>query len=363
MMKFDTLFQRIFFFILLGLILIGVGLVIHPFWKLIVLGAIVARLLYPMQQWLGRKTKLKRPVITGIIYVLVLLMIIIPILVGLTVIGNQAAQLAQIIESSDGGQLEQQINAFIKQIEQALDINLQDIANDINDWIRDNLILVLSGIATSISNSIGSAVSLFFGFVLFSFFFVVFLYYHKPIRNFFIQLSPFDPALSETYLRRVGLMTHDVMLGVFGVALIQTAIMWLTMVLVDIPFAGVLAIIMFFFALIPFLGMSLITIPMGIVLILLGHWLPALVIWLVHLIVLNNVDLILRPLITSKEVRVHMALLATGFLGGIPAFGLIGLFIGPILIILLTTSLELYSENYGQAPIVFSSKEMKGEST
>ena len=62
----------------------------------------------------------------------------------------------------------------------------------------------------------------------------------------------------------------------------------------------------------------------------------------------NNIDLILRPLITSKELKVHLSLLVVGFIGGLAAFGVIGLFLGPIIVILFTTSLELYLENYGQ---------------
>ncbi len=87
----------------------------------------------------------------------------------------------------------------------------------------------------------------------------------------------------------------------------------------------------------------------GIVLILFGQWVAALVLWGVDLLICNNIDLVLRPYITSKEIRrVHQTILLTGFIGGIPAFGLIGLFLGPIVVILLTTSLEIYLENYGQ---------------
>jgi predicted PurR-regulated permease PerM len=91
--------------------------------------------------------------------------------------------------------------------------------------------------------------------------------------------------------------------------------------------------------------MSLITIPLGIYLIVQGHVVPALVIWGVHLIAINNVELLLRPLIISQEVRVDRALLATSFFGGMALFGLTGLFVGPILSILLVISIEIYQTN------------------
>jgi len=48
----------------------------------------------------------------------------------------------------------------------------------------------------------------------------------------------------------------------------------------------------------------------GIVLILFGQWVVALVLWGVDLLICNNIDLVLQPYITSKEIRrVHQAIL------------------------------------------------------
>ena len=229
--------------------------------------------------------------------------------------------------------------------------SLDDLINWLGQLIRDNLVSILSAITQAVGSIIGSTISLFVSFIMFSFFFVVLLLNHDRLRVFIIKLSPLEPDVTSMYLRRVGLMTRDVMLGVFGVAIIQTLIMWFVLAILDIPFAGVLAIFLFIFALIPFLGMSIITIPLGMILLLIGLWLPALVIWGVHLLIINNIDLLLRPYLTSKELNVHLAMLVVGFVGGLVVFGVIGLFLGPIIIILFTTSLELYLENYGQTAI------------
>ena len=178
--------------------------------------------------------------------------------------------------------------------------------------------------------------------------FVVLLPNWARLKAYLSRLSPLDTTISELYFERIGLMTRDVMLGTVGVSLIQTIIMWLVFALLNIPFAGVLALFVFFFALIPFLGISLITIPFSVILIAQGQWFGAIVILLVHLIIINNIELVLRPLITSKALKLHPALVILGIIGGLITYGLAGLFAGPIIVVVLTTSLEVFTNNYGQ---------------
>lgn len=377
-MKLTSVYQRIFFFLFLGLILTGSLLVVRPFWQLIVLAGIAASLSHPAYNWLAGKTQWKPGLVTAAIYLLLLAAVLIPIVIGLALIGNQAAQLSQAIQSSDVGVLAQLLDAIAQAvhktlgidltqtintlmgrfIEQRLGIDLQALINQMDQFIKQNLVKILAWIAGAAAGLVGSAVGLFFGFVVFTFYFVMMLPNLDRLKDFVVKLSPLDPDITGTYLRRVRLIIHDVMLGVFGVAAVMAIILWLVMVLLGIPFAGVIALFVFGFALIPFLGRSLVTIPLGIVLILFGQWVPALILWAVDLLVCNNIDLVLRPYITSKEIRrVHQAILLTGFMGGIPAFGLIGLFLGPMVVILLTTSLEIYLENYGQPVLAPSAEE------
>lgn len=361
-MKYNTLFQRIFFFAFFALVMIGMILVISPFWQLLIVAAIAANLLFPAHRWLMGKTRAKPSVAAAIVYIFLLLLVMIPFVVVILIIGSQANQLILLLNQTDGRAFESLTNplneqGFVRQIENWLGLSLDDLINWLGQLIRDNLVSILSAITQAVGSIIGSTISLFLSFVMFSFFFVVLLLNHDRLRALIIKLNPLEPSATRMYLRRVGLMTRDVMLGVFGVAVIQTLIMWFVLAILNIPFAGVLAIFLFIFALIPFLGMSIITIPLGIVLLLMGAWLPALVIWGVHFLIINNIDLLLRPYLTSKELNVHLAMLVVGFVGGLVVFGVIGLFLGPIIIILFTTSLELYLENYGQTAISTSAGE------
>lgn len=356
-LKLTSPIQIIFFFVLLGLILFGTWTIANPFWQMILLAAVVVFVFQPAYRWLSRTTNLRPTVVTAIVYVVVLLLVAVPFFIGLQIIGRQAIRFGQTLVAGGGVQFRDLFETVDTWANQFLGINLQNFLGAIGQFILDNLGNLAALIADTLAEMTGSALNVLLVFFLFSFFFVVLLPNWERLRTFVIRVSPLDPPITELFLRQVGLMTRDVLLGVFGVALVQTLVMWLVFVLVGIPFAGLLSLIIFIFALIPILGMSLVTIPLGLILIVLGQWIPALIIWGIHFFIINNIDLMLRPLIVSRELRAHPALVVIGFIGGLAAFGPIGLFVGPIIVILLANSLDIYIANYGHPSVGLADKQ------
>lgn len=356
-LKLTTPVQKILFFILFGLVLLGAWIIASAFWQIILLAAVVVFVFHPAYRWLSRTTKFNAIVVTAIIYVVMLLAVAIPFFIGLQVIGRQAIQLGEVLVTGGGAQYENLFETVDTWANQFLHVNLENLLDRLSRLILDNLGNIVAVIADSIAGITNSALNVLLIFFLFSFFVVVLLPNWDRLGKFVIKVSPFDPPITELYLRQVGLMTRDVLLGVFGVALVQTLIMWLVFILLGIPFAGLLSLIAFIFALIPFLGNGMVTVPLGLILIALGQWIPALIIWGVHFLIINNIDLMLRPLIASKELRAHPALVVIGFIGGLTAFGLIGLFVGPIIITLLANSLDIYVANYGHPSVDLADKQ------
>jgi predicted PurR-regulated permease PerM len=347
-LKLTTTPQKFFFFLFFGLVLLGAIYLISPFWQLIFVAAILAFFLDPVYRWLARKTHFKPIPLTALVYVALLLIVIIPLTLGIIAVGSQAAQLAKLLSSNQNEDLVNIVNTWLQDV---LGLELFSLLEVFGNIIRENLGDILASIAGSVADLTGSIVNVFFGFIMFSFFFVIMLPNWERLGIFVVRISPLEPETVELYLRQTGLITRSVLLGTFGVAAIQAIILWLVLALLDIPFASLLALLGFFLALIPYIGMSLITIPLGIILILIGQWPSALVIWAVHFFIINNVDLVLRPFIMPKEIKAHSALIIFGLIGGLAAFGMVGLFLGPIIIILLAVSLEVYVENYGQPHI------------
>jgi predicted PurR-regulated permease PerM len=134
----------------------------------------------------------------------------------------------------------------------------------------------------------------------------------------------------EHVVQLAGRAIRGVALGVIGTALVQSALAGLGLAVVGVPYAGVLTAVMFL------LGVA----QIGPVPILLGAvaWLywtgvaglaTALLVWTLFVGAIDNV---LRPLLIRRGAGLPLLLVFAGVLGGIIGFGIIGLFIGPVVL-------------------------------
>ena len=104
----------------------------------------------------------------------------------------------------------------------------------------------------------------------------------------------------------------------FHVLGLQSAVLW--------GFATAVA------SLLPMVGSATVWIPISFVLLLSGHWGKALLLFAWGAGVVGLVDNIIRPLIVRTGMRLHMVLIFFALLGGLRAFGLLGLFVGPVIL-------------------------------
>ncbi len=99
-------------------------------------------------------------------------------------------------------------------------------------------------------------------------------------------------------------------------------------------------------ALIPMVGISWLVIGIAIVSFLTGNWSTALIVLIGFYGVVNWIDILGRPKLLSEEAQINFALFILAILGGVAWAGVMGLFYGPVLMLLLVTTIEIYAERY-----------------
>ena len=139
---------------------------------------------------------------------------------------------------------------------------------------------------------------------------------------------------SRVYLLAIADTTRAVLYGLVLTALAQGLLASLGYWAAGTGAPALLGLITAVFALIPF-GTPLVWGAAGIWLILTGELIAGSGLLLWGAVVVSQIDNLVRPLVISSTARIPFLLVLFGVLGGIGAFGLVGIFIGPIVIAIL----------------------------
>jgi len=133
---------------------------------------------------------------------------------------------------------------------------------------------------------------------------------------------------------------RSVALGVLVTALVQSLLAGLGLWVSGVPYPGLFTAIAFVLA-VAQLGPLLVLAPAVAWLYWSGHpgWGTALLIWSLPVIALDNV---LRPILIRRGVELPMLLIIAGVIGGLIAFGVIGLFVGPVVLAASYTLLKAW---------------------
>jgi predicted PurR-regulated permease PerM len=144
----------------------------------------------------------------------------------------------------------------------------------------------------------------------------------------------------ESSVHLAGQAIRGVALGVVVTALAQSVVGGIGLAVAGIPFATILTAVMFMLA-IAQLGPILVLAPAVIWLYWSGSsgWGTFLLIWTVAVSTMDN---FLRPILIKKGANLPLLLIFAGVIGGLTAFGLVGIFVGPVVLAVAYTLLEAW---------------------
>ncbi len=151
----------------------------------------------------------------------------------------------------------------------------------------------------------------------------------------------------ERVVRLAAQAIRGVALGVIVTALVQAALAGIGLATAGVPFAALLSVVTFVFC-IAQLGPLLVFVP-GVAWL---YWqgatgaATALLVWALMVGALDNV---MRPILMSKGVDLPMLLMLAGVIGGLLAFGLIGIFVGPVILAVSYTLLVAWMSDRSEA--------------
>jgi predicted PurR-regulated permease PerM len=139
----------------------------------------------------------------------------------------------------------------------------------------------------------------------------------------------------------MGAMTTAMVKGQFSIAILQGLTDAALLYIVGVDYFIFWFVFITFLSIIP-LGGGIIVIPAGIILILTGNIWQGILLIAGHIIIVTNIDNVLRPRFVPKSAYLEPALTMLGVFAGLAMFGFLGIIIGPVIMIILVTTIKVY---------------------
>ena len=342
--------SKIFFYILLALtFLLSFGF-LRSYLSLIIFAGLIGILFYPLHrkflEWTGKRNWLALP----LSFLTIVIVFLLPFLVAAGLAVQVISDFASRVNASsfaDGVSLQWGVNEVNSLIRLIPGVSYAITPGQVVGQMQA-AVARLGSVTLRNLPGIGGAL---FGVIPATFisFYIIsaILTHYRKISRYLHQLSPLDDTIDSLYVTRIKSMTLSMVRGTFVIALVQGVLAGLLFWIAGVKYAAFLGLLATIISIIP-LGSGVLLIPTGIVLIATGSLWQGIVLIAGSLLVVSNIDNLLRPLMVRKEAHLHPALIILGLFAGIAHFGFLGAIYGPVLMIFFVTTLEVYLKYFRQ---------------
>ena len=322
---------------------------LRRYFMLIVIAAIIAYLFTPIYDRLRRK--LNGGLATALTVLAALAIVVIPLVAVVSLatvqISHMLIGVADWAKTADlnalGDKAITTVNNLLHKLPfetptitlESLRANVGKVAQTIGEW----LLRTLSGAA-------GGAIGLITSTIIFLYVLISLLVNKDKVITLIRRLNPLGEEVTDLYLAKMGAMVKGTVKGQFIIALIQGVLGATSIYIAGFHDAFfIFAIFLTALSVIP-LGSGIVTIPFGIGMMIFGNVAGGAFVVLFHLIGITNVDNFLRPILVPKEARLDPALMLLSVFSGIAMFGFFGIILGPVLMIVIVTTISVYLAVY-----------------
>jgi predicted PurR-regulated permease PerM len=322
-------------------------LVIRPIIFSIIYGILIAYIMFPPYKLISKR--IKNNTLAATLFCLLLLVVVIVIsylffqflfrqLINFY-LGLQKFDLSPVIQNLLPSYLSKEVSAkIVNSVSSALSSLVAGFLNSITDFIV-NLPEAL----------------LHLSIVIFVFFFT--LRDGEKAVEYFKSLSPLKKETEERFFKQFKAITNSVLIGHVVIGIMQGIIAGIGYYLFGVSNVALLTVLTIIAAIIPVVGPWLIWVPVDIYLFTIGNSAAGLGFLIYGTILVSTLENFIRPLIVSRGTEVNSMIILIGMIGGLFAFGVLGIIIGPLVLAYVLLVIELYRKNTMTDELIFKKAE------
>lgn len=310
--------------------------VVKPYLMAILGSIILAYMVHPVQRWLKKYLK-NETLVATIITIALILMVLVPLALLASFLIQEAAVLYQ---ATSVGNIEQTITSI-------LNIELSDTAKAyIEDITRSVASFLFSKASTFLLSVPEKIISVFIAlFVMFYALRDGEKLYHK-----FISIIPIQETYRNRFVKKIETTVASLFYGEITLAFVGGIVATVGFYLLDVSSPIIWGIVVGLAAILPGIGPTIAWVPLTIIAYMQGDTTRAILTGLFGFLILSLLlDTLLKAHILGMKGKIHPLVIMVGVIGGLSAFGLLGLILGPLILVLLEVAIEIYMETKDEA--------------
>ena len=309
-------------------------LLVLPFLQFVLAGVLLAYVLYPLQRRLD-------PHVSSTVSALSLVALaiagfVVPFALIVLVIAGDAARLVQDLDAEA-----LQFETIEDRIEEVtgIDVDLSEQLVAAGEELASILLERTTEIFGQLTHTIVGL-----GLLLFLLYYL--LKDGDRLMGWIREITPLGSDVQDDFYEELDDVMRAVLLGHVLIAIVEGAIAGIGLFVTGIPNAAFWTFIMIVLSLVPLIGAFLVWGPAVAYLFLTGEPLLAAGLFVYSAVVVGVSDDYLRPIVVNRYAELSPAVIIVGVLGGIYAFGIMGLFFGPVVLGALIATLSVVDEHY-----------------
>lgn len=334
--------------------LILVMAVFRPFGAALFLAAVLAMVMWPLHQWLTARLRGHAALAAGILVALMIALVLGP-LVGISafLVAETAGAVRFVSDTvrSDGtrgliAKLPDPVEIQLYRMLERLDVDSSQMLKSLQQH--------LTAAGSTAAAALGAAVTAT-GFLVFQGTMMVlalffFLTNKDGLINWLDAASPLRRGQTRELFGEFVRVCKSVIVSTAATALVQAIAALVGYLIASVPYPFVFFVATFIVAFIPAAGAASVCLAAAGLKLLTGHPWMALFLTIYAVVVVGLVDNVIKPLLMKGGIQMHGAVVFFALLGGLAAFGAMGLLIGPLAVALFLAMLRIYQRDYSEDP-------------
>jgi len=324
----------------------------QPFLAAIGVGVVLTVVTSPLYERLRRKLGGRDGAAAALMVLLVLLLLVAPAVGLIGALGQQATDVFRGLEKAASRDnpvqpLLEKLDAYrgrplLGPVVEWVHPQLKAFAADAKRTVPEAMKKIIGTVTGMLTSLLANVLTFLFNLILALAAMGIFYARGESLLVEVTALVPLPRGRTRELLARLGQVTKAVVKGVGLTCLAQGALGGLGFWTAGVPSPLLFGVVMAFTALIPVVGTAIVWLPGVLYLFLTDQttWGVGLLLWCA--LVVGNIDNVLRPLLIGDKAGMPLPLLIVGILGGLFAYGLMGLIIGPLILTVLLFVLEEY---------------------